>query len=75
VRGTIGGKGDLTMDAITRVSCPVQPSYAVSQRASHTLQNGDRERAEARRAKLIEATVEAIAEGSHPRLVASRSWP
>jgi hypothetical protein len=44
----------------------------VSRRGSHTLQNRDRVHDETVRARLIEATVEAIADGSSPRLETSR---
>lgn len=67
-------KGDLTVDATSRVNCAVQPFFEVSQRTSHTLQSRDRTHDESLRAKLIEATVEALADGSGPRLGTSRSW-
>jgi hypothetical protein len=68
------GKGELTVDATSRLNCAVQPSFELSQRGSHTLQSRDRVRDETLRARLIEATVEAIADGSDPRLATSRSW-
>ena len=42
--------------------------YAVSHTSSNTLQSGDRGHAGALRARLIEATVRAIAAGNDPRL-------
>jgi hypothetical protein len=75
MRGIIGGRGDVTVDARTRVNCAVQSYYRVPQRTSHTLQNRDCQGVEALRTRLIEATVEALAATGHPRLGASRSWP
>jgi hypothetical protein len=72
VRGIFGGNGDLTMDARADVNCAVEPFFAVSQSASHTLQTRDREHSQALRARLIEATVDATVEGSGPRLGGSR---
>jgi hypothetical protein len=74
VRGTIAGKGELTLDATARVDCAVQPSFAAAESASHTLQNRDRGHSQAPPPRLIEATREAIADGSGPRLGTSRSW-
>jgi hypothetical protein len=74
VRGTIGGKGDTTMDATTRVNCALQPAYGLSESGSHTLRIRDRGHADAPRASRIETTVDALAEGSAPRLSSSRAW-
>jgi hypothetical protein len=74
MRGIIGGKEDARVHARMRVNCVVKPAFGASQRSSHTLQNRDREQTEALRARLIEATVAAVAGGSGPRLCSSRSW-
>jgi hypothetical protein len=50
----------------------VEPAFGVSETGSHTLQDRDFRRTEALRARLIEAIVEAIFDGSAPRLVRSR---
>ena len=65
------GNRDATMDASVRVDLAVQPAYELSQGASDTLQSGNRERTDALRAKLIEATLDALAEPNHPRLARS----
>jgi hypothetical protein len=49
-----------------------QHGYDLNQSGSHTLQSRDFEDTETLRAKLINATVQAIADGSDPRLVRSR---
>jgi hypothetical protein len=60
------------MDAAVDVSSAVQPGYELNQSGSHTLQNRDFEDPETLRARLIEATVQAITDGSGPRLAKSR---
>jgi hypothetical protein len=50
----------------------MQSAYELSESGSHTLQSRDFEDAEALRARLIEAAVEAVAAGSDPRLTRSR---
>jgi hypothetical protein len=50
----------------------VEPAFEVSETGSHTLQDRDFCHTDALRARLIEATVHAIADGSAPRLVRSR---
>jgi hypothetical protein len=72
MRGISGGKGDVTAGSRKRVNRTVQPSYQLSQSASHTLQNRDCERTETLRSRAIDVTVEAIASSSHPRLAPSR---
>jgi hypothetical protein len=72
VRGINEGKGDVIVDAALQVNSGAQRAYEVNQSGSHTLQSRDFEDREALRARLIEATVEAIAEGSDPRLNGSR---
>jgi hypothetical protein len=73
VRGTIGGKEDVIVNAEMRVNPRVVPAYGIDQSGSHTLQRTAFQGTEALRARLIEATVEAIADGSGPRLHRSRS--
>ena len=72
MRGTIAGKGDAIVDAATEVNAAVQPAFEINQRGSHTLQTRDFADTQDLRARLINATVEAIAEGSGPRLRRSR---
>jgi hypothetical protein len=72
VRGTIGGKGNVITDAATHASPSVQPAFEIGQSGSHTLQSRDFEDPETLRARLIEAIVKAIADGSGPRLAQSR---
>jgi hypothetical protein len=60
------------MDAAVDVNSAVQHGYELNQRGSHTLQSRDCEDTETLRARLIEATVQAIADGSGPRLGRSR---
>jgi hypothetical protein len=74
MRGTIGGKRDEMMDARMRVNCAVEPSFEVSQRSSHTLQNRSLGRPKATRTSLSDATAEVITGSSHPRLHSSRAW-
>jgi hypothetical protein len=73
VRGTIGGKGDAIVDAALHLNSGVQGTYEISGSGSHTLQSRDVEDAETLRTRLIEATVEALADGSNPRLMRSRA--
>jgi hypothetical protein len=68
------GNLDVMLDRGMGVNTAVQPAFEISEAASHTLQKRGREHREALRAQLIEATVEAIAGGGHPRLDTSRSW-
>jgi hypothetical protein len=72
VRGTIRGKRDVIMDAAVRVNPAVHPANGVSQSLSHTLQRRDSESIASLRARLIDATVEALSEGSAPRLCRTR---
>jgi hypothetical protein len=60
------------MDATLQVNSTVRHGYGLNQSGSHTLQSRDLEDTEALRAKVIEATVQAIAHGSGPRLGRSR---
>ncbi len=60
------------MDATMRLDCAVHPSYQVIESGSHTLQGSDHEDTESLRARLIDATVEAVAGASAPRLSSSR---
>jgi hypothetical protein len=50
----------------------VQPAFEIGQSGSHTLQSRDFEDPETLRTSLIEALVEALADGSAPRLTQSR---
>ena len=61
------------MKASMRLNCAVVPSYRVASGGSHTLRNCDREPADARRANLLEDTVQALAGDGDPRLVWSRA--
>ena len=72
MRGTTAGKGDVIVDAAPGVNPAVQPAFEVDQSGSHTLQSRDFGDPEGLRARLIEATVEAVAAGSGPRLTRSR---
>jgi hypothetical protein len=72
MRGTTAGKRDVIMDAAPEVNPKVQPAFEISQSGSHTLQSRDFGDTEDLRARLIEATVQALAEGSGPRLSRSR---
>jgi hypothetical protein len=60
------------MDAAIDVKSAVQTGYALKQSGSHTLQSRDFEDPETLRTRLIEATVQAITDGSGPRLAKSR---
>jgi hypothetical protein len=60
------------MDAAVDVNSAVQHGYELHQGGSHTLQSREFEDTETLRARLIEATVQAIADGSGPRLRRSR---
>lgn len=62
------GNGELAMRAGMRVNRGVARSYRVACGSSNTLQTRDREHSGALRARAIEATVQAIATGSVPRL-------
>jgi hypothetical protein len=61
VRGKIEGEPEAGMDASMRLNRAVQPSYPVSTGGSNTLQSGDRDHADALRARFIETTVQALA--------------
>jgi hypothetical protein len=74
MRGIIGGKPDVTLEAAMATRAPVPRAFEINSRGSNTLQSRDFEDAECVRARLIEATVEAIAHGSSPRLRQSRLW-
>jgi hypothetical protein len=82
MRGTIAGKRDVVVDAAPDVSAAAQPAFEVKQSGSHTLQSRGFAESTDLRARLIEATVQAIADGSGPRLHGSgprlhksRLWP
>ena len=75
MRGTIAGKRDVIVDAAPEVNATLQPAFEINQSGSHTLQSRDFEDAQDLRARLIEATVQALADGSGPRLPRSRLWP
>jgi hypothetical protein len=72
VRGITAGKTGVTMDAGMRVNATADPGYEITQNGSHTLESRDFEDRETLRARLIEATVDALADGSGPRLPRSR---
>jgi hypothetical protein len=74
MRGTIAGKAEVIVDAAAEVNPAVRPAFQIDQSGSHTLQSRDFEDPEILRARLIEATVEAVADGSGPRLCRSRLW-
>jgi hypothetical protein len=75
VRGIFGGKRDVGLEATAKVNPTAQPSLEVNSRSSNTLQRRDFDTTEALHAQIIQATVEAIAEGSGPRLGGSRLLP
>jgi hypothetical protein len=58
-----------------RVNHATARSYGLTRESSNTLQSLDREDAEPARSDLIEATVEALATGSNPRLVRTLARP
>ena len=60
------------MDAAPEVNPGAQPAFELNQSGSHTLQTGDFGDTQELRARLIEATVEAVAAESGPRLARSR---
>jgi hypothetical protein len=72
MRGTIAGKRDVVVDTAPEVNGALEPAFEINQSGSHTLQSMDFEDAQDLRARLIDATVNAIAHGSGPRLVRSR---
>jgi hypothetical protein len=61
------------MDARMRVNRATQRSYGVACESSNTLEHRDASRRDKLRAELIEATVQAVAEGGDPRLGSSRA--
>jgi hypothetical protein len=61
------------MSARVKVNPAVRRSYEAALASSNTLMCGDRGRAQTTRAGLIEATVQALAGGSDPRLDQSRA--
>ena len=63
------------MDAAPKVNTTVQPAFEINETGSHTLQSRDFDDARDLRARLIEATVQALVDGSSPRLSQSRLWP
>ncbi len=63
------------MSARVQVNPAARRAYDVTFASSNTLRCGDHRRFEATRADLIEATVQAIAGGSVPRLDQSRARP
>jgi hypothetical protein len=73
MRGTVGGKGDAVVDSGAEVNPAAQRAFEVHPSGSNTLQSRDSGSGETVRATLIEATVDAIAVGSAPRLHQSRS--
>jgi hypothetical protein len=75
MRGTIAGQRDVIVDAAPEVNPSVQPALEIGQSGSHTLQSRDFGDSQDLRARLIEATVQALAEGSNPRLRRSRTLP
>ncbi len=72
MRGTIGGNGDTIVDASLQVNSALRRGYEINQSGSHTLQSRDFEDAQTLQTRLIDATVQALAEGSGPRLYGSR---
>ncbi len=63
------------MNARMRVNRAVAQRYELTGESSNTLQSRDREPAEAFHARSLDATVEAIVQGTDPRLVRSRARP
>jgi hypothetical protein len=72
MRGAIVGKGDIIVDTASEPNPAVQPAFEINQSGSHTLQLRHFGETQDLRARLIEATVQAIAAGSGPRLLRSR---
>ena len=60
------------MDAASEANPATQSAFEINQSGSHTLQSRDFEDMRELRARLIDATIEAIADGSGPRLARSR---
>jgi hypothetical protein len=75
MRGIIAGKGDVIVDTAHEVDSAVLPTFQINQSGSHTLQSRGFADTPSLRARLIEATVKAIADDSGPRLTRSRLWP
>jgi hypothetical protein len=74
MRGTTAGKGDVIVDTAPDVNATVRAAFEIHESGSHTLQSRAFAETQDLRARLIEATVEAIADGSGPRLYKSRLW-
>jgi hypothetical protein len=72
MRGTIAGKRDVIVDATPEAHPATQSAFEINQSGSHTLQSRDFGDTRDLRARLIDATVQAIADGSGPRLRRSR---
>ncbi len=66
------GREELTMDGKTRITWVLGPSREALPTRPRRVTAGISDRRETLRAKLIAATVELAAEGSHPRLIESR---
>jgi hypothetical protein len=60
------------MNGAGEVNPAVEPAFEISQSGSHTLQSRDFGDTRDLRARLIDAAVEAIADGNGPRLARSR---
>ncbi len=66
------GREVLTMDGGTQIKWVLEPSHNAHRTRSSCVATGICESTETLRAKLIAATIELAAEGSHPRLIESR---
>jgi hypothetical protein len=75
VRGKSEGSGEQTVSAKMQVNRAVARPYRAARDSSNTLGSRNRERAETLRADAIEATVQAIATASDPRLVRTLALP
>jgi hypothetical protein len=64
-----------TMDGRILIKWDLEPSHYTLRSRPHRLVAGAGEQVEALRARLIAATVETLAEGSHPRLDGTGNTP
>ena len=70
--GIVKGREVLTMDDRTPIKWVLGPSHNAHRTRSKCVTTGINEPAENLRAKLLAATIELAAEGSHLRLIESR---
>jgi hypothetical protein len=71
-KGTMEGREGVTMEGGTQLERALRPSQIAQRTGVERVTAGAGGRIEALRARLIAATVETVAEGSHPRLAKTR---